>query len=91
MKTRNLGLKTQVFLYEADMERIEKTYKKGNLIAEDHFFEKFHTLFSTKFDKPGRIDLHIDEDLKINNQGILEIKDEIITVINNYKIYLPLL
>ena len=64
---------------------------EGNLIAEDHFFEKFQTLFWMKFDKPGRIELYISEDLKINNQGILEIKDEIITVINNYKIYLPLL
>ena len=27
-----------------------------------------------KFDKPGKIELHIAEDLKINNQGILEIK-----------------
>ena len=64
---------------------------EGNLISEDHFFEKFHTLFPMKFDKPGKIDLYIAENLKINNQGILEIKDEIITVINNYKIYLPLL
>ena len=64
---------------------------EGNLIAEDHFFEKFHTFFSMKFVKPGKIDLNISENLKINNQGILEIKDEIITVINNYKIYLPLL
>ena len=64
---------------------------EGNLIAEDHFFEKFHTLFSMKFDKPGKIELYIDENLKINNQGILEIEDEIITAINDYKIYLPLL
>ena len=28
-------LKTQVFLYEADMERLEKAYKNGNKIAED--------------------------------------------------------
>ena len=28
-------LKKQVFLYEADMERIEKAYKKGNSIAEE--------------------------------------------------------
>ena len=28
-------LKTQVFLYEADMERIEKAYKKGNSIAKE--------------------------------------------------------
>ena len=28
-------LKTQVFLYEADMERIERAYKKGNSIAEE--------------------------------------------------------
>ena len=64
---------------------------EGNLIAEDYFFEKFNSLFSMKFDKPGKIELYIAEKLKINNQGILEIKDEIITVINNYKIYLPLL
>tara|TARA_Y100000589_G_C27024987_1_gene576547 strand:- start:448 stop:828 length:381 start_codon:yes stop_codon:yes gene_type:complete len=64
---------------------------EGNLIAKDPFFDKFHTFFSMKFDKPGRIELHIDENLKINNQGILEIKDEIITVIKNYKIFLPLL
>ena len=44
-----------------------------------------------KFDKPGRIELNIAEDLKINNQGVLEIKNEIITVIYDYKIYLPLL
>ena len=64
---------------------------EGNLIAENHFFEKFHALFSMKFDKPGRIELYIDKNLKINTQGILEIKNEIVTVINNYKIYLPLL
>ena len=28
-------LKTQVFLYEADMERIDKAYKKGNSIAKE--------------------------------------------------------
>jgi len=42
---------------------------EGNLIADDHFFEKFHTLFSMKFDKPGKIDLYIAENLKINNQN----------------------
>ena len=44
-----------------------------------------------KFDKPGRIELYISEKLKINNQGILEINEEIITEINDYKICLPLL
>ena len=64
---------------------------EGNLIAEDHFFEKFHTFFSMKFDKPGKIELYVTENLKVNKQGILEINDEINTIINNYKIYLPLL
>ena len=64
---------------------------EGNLIVEDHFFEKFHTFFSMKFDKPGKIELYVTENLKVNKQGILEINDEINTVINNYKIYLPLL
>ena len=64
---------------------------EGNLIAEDHFFEKFHAFFSMKFDKPGKIELYVTENLKVNKQGILEINDEINTIINNYKIYLPLL
>ena len=64
---------------------------EGNLIAEDHFFEKFHTFFSMKFDKPGKIELYVTENLRVNKQGILEINDEINTIINNYKIYLPLL
>ena len=64
---------------------------EGNLIADDHFFQKFHTLFSMKFDKPGRIELYIAENLKINNQGVLEVTNEIITTIKNYKINLPLL
>ena len=64
---------------------------EGNLIVADHFFEKFHTFFSMKFDKPGKIELYVAENLKVNKQGVLEINDEIITIINNYKIYLPLL
>ena len=44
-----------------------------------------------KFDKPGKIELFVTENLKVNKQGVLEINDEIITIINNYKIYLPLL
>ena len=69
----------------------DRAVMEGNLIAHNHFFEKFHNLFSMKFDKPGKIDLYIDQNLKINSQGILEIKNEIITQIYNYKIYLPLL
>ena len=69
----------------------DRAVMEGNLIAHNHFFEKFHNLFSMKFDKPGKIYLYIDQNLKINSQGILEIKNEIITQIYNYKIYLPLL
>ena len=61
---------------------------KGSTVI---LFQKFSTLFSMKFDKPGRIELYIAENLKINNQGVLEIKNEIITTIENYKINLPLL
>ena len=45
---------------------------EGNLISEDSFFEKIPYLILKKFDKPGRIELYIAEDLKINNQGILK-------------------
>ena len=38
---------------------------EGNLIAEDHFFEKFHTLFSMKFDKPGRMNCILLKILKL--------------------------
>ena len=84
-------VKTDDNLKQELLIKHNRAIMEGNLIAEDHFFEKFHSLFSMKFDKPGRIELYIAEDLKINNQGILEINNEIKTVIKNYKIYLPLL
>ena len=56
---------------------------EGNLICEDHFFEKFHTLFSIKFDRPGKIELYIAEKLKINNQGILQINNVSVSKENN--------
>ena len=84
-------VKSNTNLQQELLIKYNRAIMEGNLIAEDHFFEKCHTLFSMKFDKPGRIELYIAENLKINNQGISEIKDEIVTVINNYKIYLPLL
>ena len=82
---KNTNLKQELLI------KHNRAIMEGNLIAEDLFFKKFHTFFTMKFDKPGRIELYIDEDLKINNQGILEIRNEIVTVINNYNIYLPLL
>ncbi|MFL3000363.1 MAG: bifunctional aconitate hydratase 2/2-methylisocitrate dehydratase [Cytophagales bacterium] len=41
-------LKTQVFLYETDMERIEKAYKKSNLIAEELLISYSKAEFFTK-------------------------------------------
>ena len=41
-------LKTQVFLYEADMERIDKAYKKGNLIANELLRSYLKAEFFTK-------------------------------------------
>ena len=41
-------LKTQVFLYEADMERIEKAYKKENSIAEELLISYSKAEFFTK-------------------------------------------
>ena len=51
-------LKTQVFLYEADMERLEKAYKNGNKIAEDLLNSYAKAEFFTSLpDIPIKIDL----------------------------------
>ena len=84
-------VKSDTYLTQELLIKHNRAIMEGNLICEDHFFEKFHTLFSIKFDKPGKIELYIAEKLKINNQGILEVKKEIVTEIHDYKIYLPLL
>ncbi len=84
-------VKSNTFLKQELLIKHNRAIMEGNLICEDNFFEKFHTLFSIKFDKPGKIELYIAERLIINNQGILEIEKEIITEIKDYKIYLPLL
>ena len=51
-------LKTQVFLYEADMKRIEKAYKKGNSIAEELLLSYSKAEFFTKLPEiPEKIDV----------------------------------
>ena len=51
-------LKTQVFLYEADMERIERAYKKGNSIAEELLLSYSKAEFFTKLpDIPEKLKL----------------------------------
>ena len=51
-------LKTQVFLYEADMERLEVAYKKGNEIAKDIIESYAQAEFFTKLPK-------IEEEIKV--------------------------
>ncbi len=51
-------LKTQVFLYEADMERLEEAFKKGSQIAKDIIESYAQAEFFTKLPD-------IDEEIKI--------------------------
>ncbi len=51
-------LKTQVFLYEADMKRIKRAYKKGNSIAKDLLISYSKAEFFTKLPKiPEKIEV----------------------------------
>lgn len=51
-------LKTQVFLYEADMERIQSAYKAGNAIAKELLESYAKAEFFTKLpDVPEKIDI----------------------------------
>ncbi len=70
----------------------DRAIMEGNLIINDEmFYKNFNTLFNNKFERPGKIEIFIRDILKINNQGILQIKNEIKTEIINFKFYLPLL
>ena len=51
-------LKTQVFLYDADTDRLNKAYKKGNLIAKDILVSYSKGEFFTKLPD-------LDEEIKI--------------------------
>ena len=65
---------------------------EGNLIvSNDLFYKNFNILFNNKFERPGKIEIFIRDFLKISNQGILQIEDEIRSEIINFKFYLPLL
>ncbi|MEM7110154.1 MAG: bifunctional aconitate hydratase 2/2-methylisocitrate dehydratase, partial [Bacteroidota bacterium] len=51
-------LKTQVFLYEADMERLEQAYRKGNKVAKDIIESYAKAEFFTKLpDIPEKIEV----------------------------------
>jgi len=51
-------LKTQVFLYESDMDRLEKAFNKGNLIAKEIIESYLKAEFFTKLPE-------IDEEIKV--------------------------
>ena len=51
-------LKTQVFLYEADMERLEEAYKNGNTVAREIIVSYSNAEFFTKLPD-------IDEEIKV--------------------------
>ena len=70
----------------------DRAIMEGNLIiGNDMFYKNFNSLFNNKFERPGKIEIFVNDILKINNQGILQINSEIKTEIINFKFYLPLL
>ena len=70
----------------------DRAIMEGNIIVgNDIFYKNFNILFNNKFERPGKIEIFISDFLKINNQGILQIENEIKTEIINFKFYLPLL
>jgi len=82
---------SKTFLKQELNIKFDRAIMEGNLIATDIFFQNFHNFFSSKFEKPAKIELFINDNLKISNQGILQIENDIITRIINYKFYLPVL
>ena len=63
----------------------------GSIKVNNTFFNSLQFQFSSKVERPARLELMIDQKLNINKNGILFLEKELNTEILEYKFYIPLL
>ena len=71
--------------------KYERAIMSGSIIVMDNYFDTLQNQLSIKNERPGRVELIINDKLNINKNGILFLEKELISEIIEYKFFIPLL
>ena len=68
----------------------DRARMEGNLKVKENFFKSLPIQLLKKIDKPARIEISIDSNLRVNSQGVLFIEKEVRTKILDYQFFIPI-
>jgi hypothetical protein len=71
--------------------KYERAVMSGSIVVNDDYFKTLQYQLSLKNERPARLELVINNKLNINRNGILFLEKELISKINEYKFFIPLL
>ena len=69
----------------------ERAIMTGTIQVKNDFFKSLQKQLSIKNERPARLELMINDKLNINKNGILCLDKQLISDINEYKCFIPLL
>ena len=69
----------------------ERAIMTGTIQVKNDFFKSLQKQLSIKNERPARLELMINDKLNINKSGILFLDKQLVSDINEYKFFIPLL
>ena len=69
----------------------ERAIMTGTIQVKNDFFKSLQKQLSIKNERPARLELMINDKLNINKNGILFLDKQLVSDINEYKLFIPLL
>ena len=69
----------------------ERAIMTGTIQVKNDFFKSLQKQLSIKNERPARLELMINDKLNINKNGILFLDKQLVSDINEYKFFIPLL
>lgn len=69
----------------------ERAIMTGTIQVKNDFFKSLQKQLSIKNERPARLELIINDKLNINKNGILFLDKQLVSDINEYKFFIPLL
>lgn len=71
--------------------KYERAIMSGSIRVNNDYFNSLQYKLANKIERPARLELTISDKLNINKNGILFLEKELVTKINEYKFYIPIL
>lgn len=69
----------------------QRAIMSGSLKVKNGFFQSIPYQFSIRNERPAKLELTINTKLNINKNGILFLDRDMTSMINEYKLYIPVL